>query len=92
MGLDVRRRRRRPCRNCGGVYFARGIAPLAAVFLLVGFAAGAYGIYSVVSYSMASAQGGGAHGSPVFLTGFVVMLLAALIGRRWRCINCDIVQ
>lgn len=87
MGLEVTRRRSRPCRNCGGVYFATGIAPLAAVLLFAGFVAGAYGIYSVFS-----AQSGQPHGSPVFLAGFVVMLLAALIGRRYRCINCDIIR
>jgi hypothetical protein len=60
--------------------------------MLAGFAAGAYGIYSVASYSMATAQGGTAHGSPAFLAGFVVMIVAAFAGRRWRCIKCDTVQ
>jgi hypothetical protein len=88
MSAQITRKARRPCRYCGGVYFARGIAPLALLFSFAGLVAGGYGLFTVLM----SQQPGHPHGKPVFLAGFAVMILASVIGSRRRCIKCDRVQ
>jgi ribosomal protein S27AE len=87
MAQQVTRRRRRACGHCGGTYFAAEITFFAALLLFGGFASGVYGGYTL--FNAAISHG---HGAPVFLAGFAVMLLAALFGRRWRCIKCDAAQ
>ena len=90
--------RRRPCRRCGGRYFAATVSVWAVIVALI--AAGG-GIWRAVVGSgvLAAVQGGVppagdsiGQGAVWAIGGIVVAGIVLLIGRGYRCIGCDTQQ
>jgi hypothetical protein len=90
--------RRRPCRKCGGRYFANTVSVWAVLVALV--AAGG-GIWRAVvgSGMLAAVQSGGVPGDDSVgqgavwaIGGILVAGIVLLIGRGYRCIGCDTQQ
>ncbi|MEU0532242.1 hypothetical protein [Amycolatopsis tolypomycina] len=86
--------RKRPCRNCGGRYFA---ATISVSWALLAIAIALGGIAKAVTVSGVPAAAHGDIPDPAVIVaagcwavgGVVVAGLVTLVGRRYRCIACD---
>jgi hypothetical protein len=83
--------RRKPCRQCGGRYYAHAQTTTSVVIAVVAalggvaIAASGSGLLSNETPDLA----GLVKFVPVVVGGFVVALVVSIIGHHYRCLRCD---
>jgi hypothetical protein len=83
--------RRKPCRQCGGRYYAHAQTVSSVVIALVAVLGGL-----AIAVNGSGVLSGGSPDIegvfqfvPVVVGGFVVAIIASIIGHHYRCLGCD---
>ncbi|GAA5152620.1 hypothetical protein GCM10023321_21650 [Pseudonocardia eucalypti] len=87
--------RKRPCRQCGGRYYAGHVNPVAALVAVLAFLGGVGMTVMQSGFLRVLSHGGTPPVDRIFtnihwaVAGVVVAIVVAMVGHRYRCINCD---